>query len=135
MAPTGYRLHMSVFARIRRIAVYLVLGALFVPGLVDPASSLVLRLGCLLGVGLAGFGLRVVLGSAVVVRAEGLRIYTWWPRHRDIAWYRIFAVEVIPGRWVLDLELNFGGHVTLPPVERVDELYEQIEDLRERLDV
>ena len=38
----------------------------------------------------------------------------------------------MPGQWVLDIELNFGDHVTLPPVERVDELYAQIEDLRER---
>ena len=76
MAPTGYRLQMTVFGRIRRIALYIVLGALFVPGLVDGGSPLIVRAGCLLGLALAGLGLRVVLGPAVVVRTEGLRIFT-----------------------------------------------------------
>jgi hypothetical protein len=134
MAPTGYRLQMSVLARVWRVGLYVVLAVLFAPGLVDPASPVTLRLGCAVGVALCGFGLRVVLGAAVVVREEGLRYYTWWPRHRDLAWYRIYAVDVIPGQWLLELELNSGDRVTLPVVERVDDLYEQIEDLRQRLD-
>jgi hypothetical protein len=134
MPPVGYRLQMSVFARLFRVTLYLVLSVLFVPGLVDPASPLHIRLGCVLGVALSVYGLRVVLGPAVVVRPEGLRIFTWWPRHRDIAWYRVYAVDIVPGRWLLELELNSGDRISLPVVERVDALYEQIEDLRQRLD-
>jgi hypothetical protein len=111
-----------------------VLSILFVPGLVDPALPTTVRLGSALGVALSAFGLRVVLGPAVVVRPEGLRIFTWWPRHRDIAWYRVYAVDVVPDRWLLELELNSGERIALPVVERVDDLYEQIEDLRQRLD-
>jgi hypothetical protein len=134
MATTGYRLQMSVFGRIWRVTINIALFVLFVPGLVDPASSVMIRLGCALGLALSAFGLRVVLGAAVVVRPEGLRIYTWWPRHRDVVWYRVFAVDVVPGRWLLELELNSGERIALPVVERVDALYEQIEDLRQRLD-
>jgi hypothetical protein len=134
MAPVGYRLQMSVFARLFRVTLNLVLSVFFVPSLVDPSSPAHVRLGCVLGVALSAYGLRVVLGPAVVVRHEGLRIYTWWPRHRDIAWYRVFAVDIVPGRWLLELELNAGDRITLPVVERVDALYEQIEDLRQRLD-
>jgi hypothetical protein len=131
---TGYRRHMSRFARIWRVALYVVLAVLFAPGLVDPASPLAVRVGCALGIGLSAVGLRVVLGPGVVVRTEGLRVFTWWPRHRDIAWYRVFAVDVVPGHWLLELELNSGERVTLPVVEHVDRLYEQIEDFRQRLD-
>ena len=134
MTPSGYRLQMSVLARLWRVVLYVVLAVLFVPGLVDPASPPMIRLGCAVGVGLAGMGLRVVLGPAVIVRAEGLRYFTWWPRHQDIPWYRVYAVDVVPGRWLLELELNSGERHTLPVVERVDALYEQIEDLRQRLD-
>jgi hypothetical protein len=134
MAPVGYRLQMSVFARLFRVTLYLVLSMLFVPALVDPASPVHIRVGCVLGVALSVYGLRVVLGPAVVVRPEGLRVFTVWPRHRDIAWYRVFAVDILPDRWLLELELNSGDRLTLPVVERVDALYEQIEDLRTRLD-
>jgi hypothetical protein len=134
MKRTGYRLQMSVLARMLRVVLQVVLGFLFVPGLIDPVSPLLVRLGYLLGVGLAIYGLRVVLGPAVVVGVEGLRIYTIWPKHRDLAWYRVFAVDIVPGRWLLELELNSGERITLPVVERVDALYEQIEELRQHLD-
>ena len=134
MTPTGYRLQMSNFTRLRRVLLYVLLGVLFVPGLLDPVSTPLIRAGCVLGLALAGFGLGVALGPAVIVREEGLRVYTWWPRHQDIPWYRVFAVDVVPGRWILELERNSGDRVTLPVVEKVDALYEQIEDLRQRLD-
>jgi hypothetical protein len=134
MAPVGYRLQMSIFARLVRVTINLVLVAFFLPVLVDPDQAAHVRLGSVLGVVLAAYGLRVVLGPAVVVRPEGLRIFTWWPRHRDIAWYRVYAVDIVPGRWLLEVELNAGDRLTLPVVERVDDLYERIEDLRQRLD-
>ena len=134
MRATGYRLQMTQLARMWRTLLYVLLGILFVARVADAETPLV-RLVGLFGVGLALYGLRVALGPAVVVRAEGLRIYSWWPRRRDIAWYRVYAVDVVPGRWLLELELNSGERVTLPVVERVDDLYEQIEDLRQRLDV
>jgi hypothetical protein len=135
MTPNGYRLQMTTFTRVRRVVMYVVLGLLFVPVLIEPTSTPLIRAGCLLGLALSAFGLRVALGAAVIVKKEGLRVYTWWPRHRDIPWYRVFAVDVVPGHWLLELELNSGDRVRLPVVERVDELYEQIEDLRQRLDV
>jgi hypothetical protein len=134
MARRGYRLQMTALARVWRVILYGVLAVLFLPGLFDPAYPGILRLGSLAGLGLSAFGLRIVLGPAVVLRAEGLRIFHWWPRRRDIAWYRVFAVDVVPGRWLLELELNSGERIELPVVERVDQLYEQIEDLRQRLD-
>jgi hypothetical protein len=134
MTPSGYRLQLSVFARMWRLVFYVALAAGFGTALVDPASSLAVRAGCVIGLALIGFGLRIVLGPAVIVRPDGLRIITWWPRYRDVAWYQIYDVEVVPGQWVLELELNSGERITLPVVERVDDLYEQIEDLRQRLD-
>jgi hypothetical protein len=134
MSPTRYRLAMRPAARVWRVVLYSVLGALFIPGLVDPAVTALFRLGAVLGIALAVAGLRIVLGPAVVVRDAGLRVFTWWPRHRDLAWYRVFAVDVVPGAWQLELELNSGERVLLPAVERVDELYERIEELRQHLD-
>jgi hypothetical protein len=134
MRSTGYRLRMSTFIRMWRTGISVVLGVLFLGLLFEATSPPLVRLGCVVGIGLSVFGLRTVLGSAVVVRTEGLRVFTWWPKHRDIAWYRVFAVDVVPEGWLLELELNSGEKVLLPVVERVDVLYEQIEDLRSRLD-
>jgi hypothetical protein len=134
MRPVGYRLSLSNFARARRVVVYIALAVLFSPGLLDPSSQPLVRLGSAGGILLAMYGLRMVAGPMVVVRESGLRVYSWWPRHRDLAWYRVFAVDVLPGQWQLELELNSGERVLLPPVERVDDLYDQIEDLRQRLD-
>jgi hypothetical protein len=134
MRPVGYRLSLSHLARARRVIVYIGMAVLFGSLALDPSSTNAVRLGSLAGIGLAMYGLRMVAGPMVVVRAAGLRVYSWWPRHRDLAWYRVFAVDVLPGRWQLELELNSGERVLLPPVERVDDLYDQIEDLRSRLD-
>jgi hypothetical protein len=130
----GYRLSLSNFARARRVVVYIGLAVLFAPGALDPSSTPLVRLGSVAGIGLAMYGLRMVAGPIVVVREAGLRVFSWWPWHRDLAWYRVFAVDVVPGHWQLELELNSGERVLLPPVERVDDLYDQIEDLRQRLD-
>lgn len=74
-------------------------------------------------------------GPAVVVGRTTLRVYRpWWPLHRDIDWYRILATDIIPGFWFLELEMNSGERVQLPCVERMDDLFAQIEDHRTRLD-
>ena len=52
----------------------------------------------------------------LIVRDEGLRVQKTWPHRRDIPWYRILATDVIPGFWNLELELNSGERVELPPV-------------------
>jgi hypothetical protein len=135
MTPSGYRLQMSVLSRLWRVVFSVVLAVAFVSVLVNADATPMGRVGAVVGIGLAVMGLRVALGPAVILRADGLRYFTFWPRHHDIPWYRVFAVDVVPGRWVLELELNSGDRVTLPIVERVDDLYEQIEELRQRLDV
>ena len=131
---SGYRLQMSNLARLLRVGISVVLTALFAQLMIEPGATAVTRLGSIGGIVLAALGLRMVLGPAVLVREEGLRIWSWWPRHRDIPWYRVFAVDIVPGHWLLELELNSGDRVVLPVVERVDALYDQIEDLRQRLD-
>ena len=133
--PVGYRLSLSQFARARRFVIYVGLAVLFSPGLLDPTSLPLVRVGSLAGIVLAAYGLRMVMGPLVLVRDEGLRVYTWWPRHRDLAWYRVYAVDVLPSQWQLEVELNSGEQIELPCVEHVDDLYERIEEHRQRLDL
>lgn len=128
-----FRLRMSRLSRGIRTAVLLALGVCFVPAVVQ-ASDLSSRVLSLVGLLSSVYGLRIVLGPAVEVRRTGIRILRNWPWHRDIDWYRIYEVEVVPGFWVLHLELNSGEHVELPCVEDVDDLFERIEELRHRLD-
>lgn len=79
-------------------------------------------------------GLRILWGSVVVVRPEGLRIQRNWPLRRDIRWYRILAIDVIPGFWHLEVELNSGERLTLPAVDELDRLYRLMEQHRQALD-
>ena len=125
---------MSPFLRVLRAGVLAALGVCFVPALLADGVDLGWRALSLVGLLSSGYGLRIVLGPAVEVRPDGLRIMKSWPRRRDIPWYRIFEVEVVPGFWLLDIELNSGERIELPCVERVDDLYERIEELRQRLD-
>ena len=131
---TRYRLRMSPITRALRTVVLGAIGVCFVPALfggnVDPGW----RLLSLVGLLSSAYGLRIVLGPAVEVRHEGLRLMKSWPRRRDIAWYRILEVDIVPGYWLLDIELNSGERIELPCVEHVDDLYERIEELRQRLD-
>ena len=41
---------------------------------------------------------------------------------------------MIPGFWNLEIELNSGERVELPPVQNLNELYEEIERHRTALD-
>jgi hypothetical protein len=79
-------------------------------------------------------GLRILWGPVVVVRPEGLRVQRNWPIRRDYRWYRILAIDVIPGFWHLEVELNSGQRIALPPVDDLDRLYRLMEHHRQALD-
>lgn len=89
----------------------------------------------IVGLALTLLGARAIVGPVVVVRPEGLRLQPSWPRRRDIPWYRILSIDVIPGFWYLEIELNSGERVALPCVQEIDELYEEMERYRQALDV
>lgn len=125
---------MSRFTRVLRSALLGVLGGCFVPSLFDPATDPQWRLLCLVGLLSSIYGLRIVLGPALIVRDEGILVLSRWPFRRDIPWYRIYDVEVVPGYWMIDLELNSGEALSLPCVEHVELLFDDIQQGRERLD-
>lgn len=129
-----FRLRMSPVARALRAGVLGVIGVLFVPQLLTPGADAGWRLVALAGVASSVYGLRIVLGPAVVVRPEGLVLLHRWPRRREIPWYRFLEVDVVPGAWMLEVELNSGERLVLPAVEHVDVLYEAIEEHRHLLD-
>lgn len=129
-----FRLRMHPVARVVRAGVLGIIGVLFVPQLLSPGADPGWRAVALAGVVSAGYGLRIVLGAAVVVRPEGLLLLGRWPRRREIPWYRILEVDVVPGAWALEMELNSGERLGLPVVEHVDALYEAIEEHRHLLD-
>jgi hypothetical protein len=79
-------------------------------------------------------GLRILWGSVVVVRPDGLRLQRNWPLRRDYRWYRILSIDVIPGFWHLEIELNSGQRIALPPVADLDRLYRLMEHHRQALD-
>ena len=129
-----YRLAMSPLSRGVRVVVLALAGAFFVALALASGQEASWRALGVVGLLSTAVALRIVLGPAVVVRDAGLRVVRSWPLRRDIPWYRILDVEVVPVVWVLDVELNSGEHVELPPVEHLNELYHRIEDLRHRLD-
>jgi len=129
-----YRLRMSAFNRVFRSVLFVVIALCFVPAMLNPDIDTGVRVFSLVGVASSIYGLRIILGPAVEVRPEGLRVMSSWPRRRTIPWYRILEVEVIPGYWVLDVELNSGERFALPCVERVDDLYLNVQALRQDLD-
>ena len=106
----------------------------FLPGLFGQGLDVWWRALSAVGLVTSVLALRVVLGAAVVVREEGLRIQRLWPLTRDIPWYRILSTDVIPGFWFLELELNSGERIELPAVEHLDDLYERIEEHRRDID-
>jgi hypothetical protein len=130
----GFRLHMRPFARAVRtlvLVVCLVLAASWaLLGTSDVwfrVASAVLALACVAG-------LRILWGPVVVVRPEGLRVQRNWPLRRDYPWYRILAIDVIPGFWNLEVELNSGQRLALPAVDELDRLYRLMEQHRQALD-
>ncbi len=106
----------------------------FLPGVFDPQIAFWWRLVSLAGVVTSVLAIRTLLGAVLIVRDEGLRLQKVWPRRRDIPWYRILATDVVPGFWNLEIELNSGERVELPPVADLNALYDDIERHRTALD-
>jgi len=134
VAPQRYPLRISPLARWVRVVILAVLALLFIPLVLASGIEWWMRLLSLVGLVSAVLGIRTLLGAVLVVREEGLRIQKNWPRRRDIPWYRILATDVIPGFWNLEIELNSGERVELPPVQNLTGLYEEIERHRTALD-
>jgi len=113
----------------------LLLGLLmFVPGVIAAGIDLWWRLLFLFGALACAAGLRILWGSVVVVRPSGLRVQRNWPFRRDFLWYRILAIDVVPGFWHLEIELNSGERITLPAVDDLERLYQLMEQHRQALD-
>jgi len=125
---------MSPVARAVRVVLLSFVALVFVPGVIASGIDLWWRAVSLLGVVISLVGVRMMVGAVLVVRDEGLRIQKYWPQRRDLAWYRILASDVIPGFWNLELELNSGERVELPPVGDINALYADIERHRTALD-
>ena len=134
VSPQRYPLRMSPVARWVRVALLAVVGLVFIPLVLATGIEWWMRLLSFVGLVTSVLGIRTLLGAVLVVREEGLRIQKNWPRRRDILWYRILATDVIPGFWNLEIELNSGERVELPPVENLTGLYEEIERHRTALD-
>lgn len=129
-----YRLRMSARLRYSAGAVYLLIAFVMASGLFAPDLAVEWRLLCLLGAVSGLFSARAVLGTAIVVRADGLVLQRYWPRRRFIPWYRIEFVDVLPGFWNLELRLNSGEIVELPPVRDLEDLFGRVEHHRSHLD-
>ncbi len=124
---------MSRFTRISRTILLSVLAIAFVPMFLG-GVDLQYRVLSLAGFASSLYGLRIVLGPSIEVRADGLTILQHWPFRRDLRWYQILEVDVIPGYWMLSIELNSGERIDLPCVEDVDALFDDIEERRHLLD-
>lgn len=133
-APGRYRLAMSPLVRGLRLVVLGLAGLLFASFALGTGVPLGWRAFGVVGLASVVAAVRIVTGPAVVVGDGHLRIQRSWPLRRDIPWYRILEVEVVPGAWVLQIELNSGERIELPPVEHLDLLYREVEDRRRRLD-
>ena len=134
MRPTGYRLHLKPWRRVLTTLLLLACGLFFLSGVASSAIDIWWRAFSVLGLVFSILGLRTVLGPVVVVGPKGIRIQRNWPIRREFQWHRILLIDVIPGYWHLEMELNSGERVTLPPVEKVDELYRQMERFRTAID-
>lgn len=134
MQKKGYRLRMSALRRIFLVGLLALLAVFFVPGIFAPGLRLWWHGLSLLGLGTALAGLRILLGPVLVVRPEGLRMQRNWPFRRNIPWYRILEIDVIPGFWNLEIELNSGERLSLPCVEHLEDLYNRMEHHRQALD-
>lgn len=130
----GYRLRMSPIARWSRVALFTVCGLILLSGIFVTVEGLFWKVVSALGVVASVLAIRIVLGPAVVVTPDELIVQRNWPLRRHIKWYRIDHAEVIPGVWVLLVELISGERFELPAVEHLDDLYADLEHYRKALD-
>jgi hypothetical protein len=132
---SGYRLRFRLLTRVSWTVLLMFTAVFFVPAVANSAFDFWWRALSTFAVLCSLGGLRVLWGAAVVVGPRGLRVYTpSWPLRRNLGWHRILATDIIPGFWFLEIEMNSGERIELPSVEHLDDLYEQIEDYRTRLD-
>ena len=131
---TGFRLRISPLGRVVRTAV-LVLALVLLGSGAAAGFEVWWRVVSGLGALATVAGLRILWGPVVVVRADGLRIQRNWPLRRDIRWYRILSIDVVPGFWHLEIELNSGERLALPAVDDLETLYRLMEHHRQALDV
>ncbi len=120
--------------RVIKVTVLTLIALFFLPGAFDAQLDLWWRFVTLVGFITSILAIRTVVGAVLIVSDKGLRVQKAWPHRRDIPWYRILATDVIPGFWNLELELNSGERVELPPVADLNALYEDIERHRTALD-
>jgi hypothetical protein len=132
---SGYRLKFRLVTRVFWTIMLISAALFFVPITANAAFDFWWRTIATAAVLCSLGGLRVLWGAAVVVGPRGLRVYTpSWPLRRNLGWHRMLATDIIPGFWFLEIEMNSGERIALPSVEHLDDLYEQIEDYRTRLD-
>ena len=134
MRGTGFRLRVSAVGRLWRTVVLALGLVMFVPATLSSVVPGLWRVLLAVVVLSCLAGLRILWGSVVVVRSEGLRIQRNWPLRRDVRWYRILAIDVVPGFWHLEVELNSGERLTLPAVDDLERLYQLMEKHRTALD-
>ena len=130
----GYRLRMSPLARWFRVALFVVCGFVLLSGIIYAREGLFWQVLGAVGVVGSVLAIRIVLGPAVVVTPDELIVQRNWPIKRRMKWYRIDHAEVIPGMWVLVVELISGERFELPCVEHLDDLYANLEHYRKALD-
>lgn len=130
----GFRLQLRRPLRALWTAVLCLTTAFFIPAVLGFGIDLAWRALSMVGLITSLIGLRIVWGPAIVVGEAGLRVYRTWPLHRDFPWYRILEVDIIPGFWNIEVEMNSGERLELPCVEHLDWLYESIEKYRSNLD-
>ncbi len=123
-----------MFGRIWRTLLLVACLSFFVPGVLAGGIDLWWRAFAVVGTLATLAGLRILWGPVVVVRPQGLRIQRNWPLRRDFRWYRILSIDVVPGFWHLEVELNSGERITLPAVDDIERLYQLMEYHRQALD-
>jgi len=133
VTPTRYRWRLGRANRTIRTVVLTILVVFFLAQIVDTGDFWI-RVASVAGFVCSLAVLRVIVGAVLIVRDDGLRIQKVWPPRRDIPWYRILSVDVVPGFWHLEIELNSGERIELPPVADLEALYRDIERHRTALD-
>lgn len=125
---------MSRTSRVVISVVYGILGIVLAVGSTVPDMDTGYRVICAAGLVSVVFSLRSILGTVVKVSEDGLVVQRYWPVRRSMPWYRIELVDVLPGFWNLEVQLNSGERIELPPVAELDDLYQLIEHHRTHLD-
>ena len=83
---------MSPLARTWRVVLLSIIAVFFIPGVAASDLDLWWRVVSLVGLVTAVLAVRMLVGSVIIVRDEGLRVQKNWPHRRDIPWYRILEI-------------------------------------------